>query len=74
MNESRLNTYTDLIEYKRISARWKPLCIQLVHPSIDPLHVSGPHVLACIHSEPSHTNANKFVEEIGDLALHVVTS
>lgn len=40
--------------------------------AIDGRQVAGPHVLAGIHSESSHTHVNQLVQEIRHLAPDVV--
>lgn len=57
---------------ERSGAAREPLGVEVVQTTIDSRKVTGPHVLASIHSESSHTHVNQLVHEVDHLTPDIL--
>lgn len=57
---------------ERSGAAREPLGVEVVQTAIDSRKVTGPHVLASIHSESSHTHVNQLVHEVDHLTPDIL--
>lgn len=63
---------TYLVENEGPGVGREPTSVEVVHPGVDVLHVAGPHVLAGIHTETSHSDRDQVVEVVGNLLTNIV--
>ncbi len=67
-----LKKKTDLLEDEGSGATSEPVGVEVVQTTVDSRQVSGPHVLAGINSESSHTHVNQLVHEASHHAPDVI--
>lgn len=71
MGEKNPQNY--LLEDEWSGATGEPPGVEVVQTAVDSCQVTGPHVLAGVHSESSHAHVNQLVHEISHLAPDVIS-